>query len=240
MSHSLFIRTYYRDLPWLHELFRSIDKFVTGFDIVVHCDAADVGRTLAVLERSRSGREVNLRSSIPVCEAGYLNQQAQKLMADKYCLGDFITFVDSDCIFTAPTTPEHFMVAGKPQILHTSYATLGGTVPWKQPTDAILKRDVPHEFMRGMRLTYPREVFERFRQHIAKIHNVQQPIRWLASNQRLSEFNVLGAYCWFHEHDRISWLDTEREPLPVNNVRQFWSYSMITPEARAEIEAKLA
>lgn len=235
MTNSLFIRTYARDLPWLHELFRSIDKFVTGFEIVVQCDTQDRKATDAVV-RGRA----QVKSRAPYHERGYIGQQLAKICADEYCSGDFITFVDSDCMFIAPTTPDHFFVDGKPQILHTSFKALGNAVPWQAPTERIIGHPVEYEFMRAMRLTYPRDIFGKFRRHVEVQHKVRSAIEWLARQHDMSEFCALGAFCWMFEHDRFSWLNTETEPLPQHNIIQAWSHAGITPEYRAKIESILA
>lgn len=235
MTNSLFIRTYSKDLPWLHELFRSIDKFVTGFEIIVQCDTIDRKAVEGVVK----GR-AEVKSRAPYHEAGYMSQQLAKTMADTYCSGQYITFCDSDCLFIDHTTPDHFFADGKPQMLYTSYAALNGSTPWQPITERIMGCPVEHEYMRTIRLTYPREIFAGFRGYIEKRHGVKNALAWIGSVGQYSEFNALGAHCWMFEHDKFSWVNTEDGWLPKHNIRQYWSHGSITPEIRSEIERYLS
>ena len=46
----------------------------------------------------------------------------------------------------------------------------------------------------------------------------------------ISEFNVLGAFAWFHRAYAFAFKNTESDPHPPACVRQHWSYGGVTPE----------
>lgn len=236
MTHSLFCRTYDKDLPWLHELFRSIDKFENGFnEIVVQCDTKD----RKAVEQVVANRAI-VRHRAPYHELGYRSQQGAKLSADLFCSGEFITFIDSDCVFTQPTTPMSFFHDGKPTLLYTPYDKVGDAICWKASTEHVVRVPAEYEFMRRHGLTYPRETFEMFRRHVQKHHGVQDAVAFCMGVNQISEFNVLGSFCWNFQREAFSWFNTENNDYPPSPIHQFWSYGSITPEVRSKIEVILA
>jgi hypothetical protein len=235
MKTSLFIRTYRNDLPWLHELFRSLDKFASGFhETVVQCDTAD----LRGVEKVVAGR-ARITHRAPYSDVGYRSQQGAKIAADCYTTGDYITFLDSDCILTGPTTPETFFSDGKPILLYTPWSAVGDAICWREPTEKILGLTAPYEFMRRHGLTYPREMFADLRRHIEQTHRVNDAINF-AMSFHLSEYNLFGTFCWHKRNSEFAWFNTTDGDYPPSPVRQFLSYGSITPEVRAEIERALA
>lgn len=89
----------------------------------------------------------------------YLGQQATKLLADTFSDADYICHVDSDCIFFRPTSPQDFIVDGKPRVLMQSCELLAGHRPWQRPTEKFLGFPVFDDFMRQPPFTFPRWLY---------------------------------------------------------------------------------
>lgn len=233
---TLFLRTFAKDAPWVVELMRSFDRWASGWrELVVHVDPQDVAIFKPII--GSRGRVV---SSEPWCKAGYINQQVVKLHADLWCKSPYILFLDADYCFCDTATPERFFVHNLPDLLMTPYASLGDTVPWQKTTEQIIGEPVVYEFMRGARLCHVAELFPALRNFIAERHQTPDVGHWFCQFDRLSEFNLAGAFAYKVARDRYHWRDTTKMPLPSNPIIQFASYRGINAEARARIEAALA
>lgn len=233
---TIFIRTFAKDAPWLVQFFRSYDKFASGFaDLIVHCDRGDLSRIVPIV-----GSRGHVVSSPVWAPEGYQNQQIVKLHCDLWVKTPYVLFCDSDYLWCSPGTPESFFVDDKPHILKTSYASLGGSVPWQACVERIAKEPVEFEFMRGPRLIHCTEAFPALRRWIEQNHKTPDVGHWLAHQHNLSEFNLIGWFAHKFMQDRYRFADTAKEPLPVNPLRQFWSNGGITPAIKAEVNALLA
>jgi hypothetical protein len=231
---TIFIRTYWRDAPWLTECLKSIKKHCTGFaGVVVHCDESDVATIHPIVMAAGIGRLVH---SDPWCRKGYINQQIVKLHADTWIHEGNITFVDSDVIFYAPTTPETFTVDGKIRVLHTPWEKVGDAQSWRAPTRDIVGVEPPFEFMRRLPLTYRVDTLQAFRKLIAR-HPGGTAAERLAGLSKLSEFNALGTFAFTYQHELYCWQDTESVPLPPLTCKQYWSWGGINGKIRMELDA---
>lgn len=230
MSASIFIKSWKQDLPWLHYCLRSIRKFGNGFE----------GITLVVDESCtpRMMKDFDLSGvtlvRVPDWENGYIQQQAVKLSAGQMISSDLILFVDSDCIFHTPFSPESFMRDGKPVLLKTKYGNLGGAEAWKAITEAVVGWPVEYEYMRRLPLMYLRDTLFAFKNTFPELI----PKLRLMTDRSFSEFNVLGAFIDRYESQHYYISDTEIwMPNPV--VRQYWSWGGFTAEIKSEIEEML-
>lgn len=240
MKHVVFIRSYSKDFEWLKFCLRSIEKFVTGHDaVVVTVPHADLPMFLPML-KAAGVNGFGVHETMP----GYCQQQVDKIYADEFCgAGDpWITFFDSDCVATAPFDLKTLFAAnGKPYQLYTAYASLGKSVPWQSVTERCLGFPCEHETMRRHPLTYRASELRAFRQWFRDIRGqrIDEYVRGVQANA-FSEFNALGSWLWqFHHGDR-EWVNTEGGNTPQWPLKQFWSWSSVTPEVRAEIERILA
>lgn len=237
MSVCMFIRTYRNDLDWLKYSLRSIAKFVSGLDEIV----------IAIPEHDREEiQKFGLtRERIvyvtPITDEGYRDQQYSKLMADTTTSCDFILHSDSDCIYHRPVHTDEFFQGGKPWMLMTPYEALGDKVPWKPITEKAVGKPVAFEFMRRLPLIYPRWLYQIVRNHISRVHGVslEQYIQD-QPGRALSEFNILGAIAYELHRDAFRWLNTDKDEMPPTCLKQFWSYSGVTPEIIEEMEKMLA
>lgn len=225
MTHSLMIVSFRRDLPFMPGLLASISKFTTGFDeIVLLIPNADrelikgFGLTKERVEYFDEPME------------GHIAQQWAKCHADKWCNGEYIYHVDSDCLFTAPTEHKNYFHYGKPILLGTRYDSMGGASPWRPCSERCLGESCEWETMRRLPIVYHRDTYPAFRSHVKAVHGVEltdylRPLKGIRPNpiHSFSEFNAIGAFAWSHQpHIYYLW-DTAKAEPPPSHLAQWWS-----------------
>lgn len=238
MNTQILIVTYANDVPYLELNLRTINKFAKGFSgttLVVPSDelslfvplTQDFGVDLSQYHRPRNK------------ELWHLSAQAQKCWADGHCRdADFILHTDSDCAFTETVTPDDYFVNGKPIMLYESYDKLPG-VPWRPVVEAVLKTEVPNEFMRRHPQVNPIGVYSDLRRHIQNIHNT--PFTKFVESRKASfpwgftEHNVIGAFAFSDDRwkDKYHWHEVAVHGVPKEKLVQFWSHS--DPDVPQEI-----
>lgn len=232
----IFIKTYGGDFEWLKYCLRSIQKYCTGFNkIIIVCDEAD---RPGLEQFGLTQEEVHY---VPLGFRGYLWQQWIKLTAFNYSEADYILFVDSDCVFTRPTTPNDFIKSGKPVILKTPYETIPEVHFWKDLTELTLKEEVEFEYMRRLPLLYRRDTLVNLLNHVDPLH--ENGLQHFIANRpahEFTEFNLIGAYAEKYEGEKYKFLDTTKVELPVTHILQNWSYGGLKQSKRIEIERILA
>lgn len=233
MTTDIFIKSYRGDFEWLPGCLHSIQKYATGFrDVVI------------VVPDTDSLDHLTVEKVIKVTELGhpYMFQQVVKMFADTYTNADFISFVDSDCVFTSPVTPETFMTNGKPNWLHTPWDKTGEDArsAWGDVMLKCIGEFPPSEFMRRHPQLVPRWALEEFRGFVSSKHGVSLDHYILNQPGRcFSEFNCLGFFLWLHHREKFHWINTE-EWLPPAVLKQFWSHGGMTPDIENEIATLLA
>lgn len=234
MKHALFIRTYSGDLKWLVYSLKSIIKFTTGWDeLIITLPEQDVHLMKGF------GLTHGKVIGVPSMKDDYVGQQITKLSAHHYTDADIITFVDSDTLFTIPTSPNDFMLNGKLVIYKTKYSSIES--PWQPITARCIGFPVEWEYMRRFPLSYERSTLSGLEQHIKHTHNGMSLRRFGNSRpyRALSEFNLLGAYAERYQSEIYNFIDTESAELPTARVRQFWSWGGITIDVINEINTIL-
>lgn len=245
MRFSIFIRSYAADLPWIPYALRSIQKFVKGVDgIIISVPEEDI----LAFSRFNLTKERVVRSAIKTDAMDpYLGQQADKLMADFYTGSDYILYWDSDVVAIRPFSPSDLMIDGKPRCLMTPFDKLvnedgSQATPWQPIVEKALGNPkdlyrVTFEYMRCHPFLVPRAALQGLRDYFSAFHDCsvteyisKQPGRGF------SEFNVLMAWAHWQRPDLFTFVDTEKNGVPDPYVRQFWSYSGLTNEERAEME----
>ncbi len=119
----------------------------------------------------------------------------------------------------------------KPVILKQLYSKVGEAICWKQPTEKLFKENIKFEYMRRAPQLFHKSTLEKFNVSFPDIENyiVKQPYR------KFSEFNALGFYAEKMQADEYSFIDVDKEALPENKCKQFWSWSGLTNNEKVEI-----
>ena len=227
----IFIRTYPGDYQWLDYCVFSVHKFCTGFRKIW---------VISLAPQISSVKGVEWKVMNDESPDGYLAQQITKLYADVITdyQPDHILHVDSDVIFTRPTTPGDFLNGNKVSWYYTPYSAI--QTPWQPITEKFMGCAVPYEFMRRLPIMVPRWLYPKLREFAFSQHGmpIAEYIR-MQPQRAFSEFNALGAYAHFKHGDKFNWIDTTTTAIPGPLARQFHSWGGLTPEVKTEIEAIL-
>ena len=238
----IFIRTYPGDYQWLDCCLQSIAKFCTGFRklwvVTPQCNPQPEG---SLLLANGSLLPVQWKEMNDESPDGYLAQQITKLYADVITdyQPDHILHVDSDVIFTRPTTPGDFLNGNKVSWYYTPYSAI--QTPWQPITEKFMGCAIPYEFMRRLPIMVPRWLYPKLREFAFSQHGmpIAEYIR-MQPQRAFSEFNALGAYAYFKHRDQFNWQHTQEEgSMPAPLARQFHSWGGLTDEIRKEIEGIL-
>lgn len=232
MKTDIFIRTYKGDAHWLSYCLRSIKKFCTEFGELVIVCPADSEYLIRPLAEEYGAKFF----TCPRLHADdYMGQQATKMMADTWCNGDAICFVDSDVVFTRPVTPADIITDNKIVLLKTAYSEI--ECPWQKYTEQATGLPVEFEYMRRLPLTYPRSLLPVVRKHLENTHGKTfEEFIGEIPGRHFSEFNVLGAIADHLNVDSIRWLNTTVDDIPDVFIKQFWSWGGLTDEISKQIE----
>ncbi len=220
----ILIRTYHKDANWLRWCLRSIRKHCRGFSqVVVVCNPASVDAITPVTVQEGFGPP----QVFPEFRYDYLAQQITKMYADKFLTTDFVMHVDSDCVFTEPTTPEDFFRDGKPVLYccpyDVCYRTAHISAVWQTPTSMWLQRQTDFEFMRRFPMVYPREVYGLVREHFEKTHGMDLGKAFSdRTDENFSEFNYIGSFLYYEAPHLMTFHDTSKNPdVPRLKMKQF-------------------
>lgn len=223
MTADIFLKTYAGDIGWLPQCMKHINHYVQDFRRMVVVAPPEITREVRACLRPQD-KLITMEEP----EDGYFFQQSVKLHAHNLTNASHICFMDTDCLARRHFHPRDFFVNGKPHFLHTPYANLAGSGAdqWRAGTEFVVQKPVEDEFMRRHPAFYPRGVLIKFDRWMLAKHNyaASQFMRRFGRELVLSEFNILGAWCWHHAHDQFTWLNTTVDSFPPDFVEQFWSY----------------
>jgi hypothetical protein len=218
----IFYKTYTADIPWLKKSLETLRAHWTGYrKVVVVCPPEDE-RAVRCLDRDIHTIAVDEGGA-----RGYIFQQAVKLNAHHYTDADYIVFCDSDCMWIKPTTPATYIKpSGKPELLYTPYENVPEAQQWKAPTERALKREVFAEFMRRHPAVYHKKTLHKMDQWFLKEHGLpaSQFMLQFGPDWGLSEFNLMGAWAWYHAHEDFHWVNTTKDTWEPDHLKQYWSY----------------
>lgn len=216
---TIFIKSYAKDFKWLNYCLKSIAKYVTGYSEVIVL--LDEGSNTSLHELTELPNKIKIEW-VKKEGNGYIFQQLCKLNAFKYTNDDKIMFVDSDCMFTYPV--DLSKLPESPELLYTPYELVGDAICWKECTEKVIKQPVEFEYMRRNGLIYHRSTLENFANFVGNLDS------YVLSQSRFSEFNALGAYSWFYEREKYSWVNTSTEQFNEPIVKQMWSHGVLNIE----------
>jgi hypothetical protein len=220
----IFIRTYSKDLPFLAYCLKSISKYVTGYRDIIICIPENEKHLLAGWNLTKE----KVIGWNPTTKNGYIDQQINKLLSYHLTDAEYILFVDSDVCFNRPVdVREEYFVNGKPYLMKTRYELVGDAICWKQPTEEILNINLDFEYMRRIPLM--------FKSDTLRLLDEQVDCLSLASRERLSEFNIIGAYAAINQESEYYIIDTETDTFPSECAKQGWSWGGLTPEIKEQL-----
>lgn len=228
-STSIYIRTYKRDVAWLDFCLQSIHANLRGWDEIV----------VGVPE----GQEAHLRHlgserrvGTPWFREDYVGQQVAKLQAHRHVRGDYVLFVDADVIFQPGADVATFLDGSRPIIGKWRYDAMLAAgergARWRHAVERLFGETPTWEYMRG----HGARLY-----HVGTLARLEQRFPNLESYARgcrrgdFSEFNFLGYFAETTEPGRYCFRDVEREPLPPQQSRQFWTVDGLTPPTLAEL-----
>lgn len=230
----IFVRSYWKDLPWLGYCLRSIRRYASGFrDVVV------------VLPRStrpwlRRNPVVPHDVRIAWCDEyanDYLGQQVSKLYADLFSDADLLCHLDADCLLSEPTTPSALAPSGRPWVVIRPISEVDRHIPWRGPTEDFLGWRITHDFMQQPPFVYPRSLYPAIRQYCRERYHLELADYVLGRPARgFSEFNVMGGYAYARHHQLFTWADWTVAPRA--RCSWFWSWGGLEP-VRAQLESLL-
>lgn len=234
---SIFIRSYAKDRPWLEYCLQLLEQRADVSDITVV-----IPRTDEKAFADFHWRGVWVQFVDRISPDGYVDQQASKCYADRYCGGDFILHVDSDMLLTRTLDLGSYFEGGKPKLIFRRWEECGTAICWRQITKDALRAAPQFEFMPCCGIVYHRSTHELFRRYIEGVHGTRfdafikgRPHRYF------SEFNALGNFSHLFTPDAYSFVrcqgpGVDSYPRPF---RQFFSHDGVEKH-REEIERILA
>ncbi len=242
--------TFARDHDWLIKSLDSFRKYAKGFaGVTIVVPSWDVDQFLH-FEKEYSTPEcpVWIKNFLEYPSKGFVHHLAMKCYADVFSpTADFILYMDPDCLFTSPVTPDDYFVDGKPVLVVEPYEVLKATHParynWKHVTEEALKFKCTHETMCRHPAVHHASLLKGLRTHIEYVH--QTPFIDFVLKQKNSypqgfgEFNTIGAYVQYAHSMRYHLIDRKDQgdkADPVSKVWQGWSYTGVhAPENQAKI-----
>ncbi len=233
----IYIRTYFRDLRWLHLSLLSIAKFVEGYRRIV------VVLPRSSAERFRSEQIPDpARTTVVYCDDyadDYIGQQVSKLHADLHTDAALITHLDSDCVFEAPCNlPAQLTQDGCPIIRVLSQSRRRASDGWRHCVTDLHGRPLPFDALAAPPWTYSRSLYASLRETCQQRHHMTLEAWCLARRcDTVSEFSLLAAQAWFHHRDQYHWIAADAHPnWPC---RQYWSRSPRAAHLRSALAQQL-
>ena len=179
------------------------------------------------------------------CSVGYAAQIVDKMHADQFVprTCQYIIYIDTDSVATRQYgASDIFDAYGKSRFPYRLWSTLPKDAirAWKASTAKALTMKLQalgQSFMCRQGLVYPIEMFKQLREFFHNAHNmsVMKYVSREAAHMKVcSEFEVMGAYLWYHMHDVIAW-----EPLSSFPILQLRGWDGFTPKARRQFECVL-
>ena len=211
----IFIKSYRNDFKWLYYAFKSITKYVSGYNELVIAISKEDSKHFDYKKLPEKSRVV----IVDEYGNGYLFQQVVKLQAYKYCNSNFIMFSDSDCIFDHEINLLDFIKNDKPEILYTHYSKVENAIIWKKPTEDFIKRPVEYEMMRRNNQII-------HKQTLININEYEKNLEYIVMNsERFSEFNAMCVYAYFYEPDKYTFINTDNWTYVPPKGKQYHSYT---------------
>lgn len=226
MNVPIFIRSYWRDAPWLEWALKSIRKHGRGFSETVIVTPSRDHAVFAPLTNAFGCRlhEYVVNEAKPMIHGEIL-----VCRADQICpKADFIFFMDSDCCMDKLTSPLDYMVDGKPVLLGRKFSRLEHSESetercmykqWLPAARAVLAREPEYETNIRVPCMFHSGLFRPFREAVEK--EVGKPFDEYAFScrdaypQTFIEFTPLGNFMLRYCPERYYFVDIDSPPAQV-------------------------
>lgn len=230
----IFIKTYHKDFEWLRYCLASIKRFARGFRQVVL--VVDHPQPVKIppdwLWQDCRIVEVPL----PPRARGYVWQQCVKLNWYNYTDADAVFILDSDTMFTKPSTLSDFCTNGKFHWFLRDWSTAGLSKKWHAPVERLMMEPVPYEAMCAPGFVLTREMTIAFKNHFCSRHGTTEI--WHAvrdkTQEDVSEFNMLGNFIHkYKPQDYTCLINVDfSQYANCQNLRQTWSWGGLKDDER--------
>jgi hypothetical protein len=228
MKLDIILKTWPADYGWIPYLFRSMAKYVTGYDNLILAIEEQYPAPFdlppgAIVKRCR--RYEGIDDVKPI-----FGVAIERLRAWDYSDADAILFVDSDCVFTRPVDlkTDPFINAERPMVYYREWSEVGPALCWHAPTLAVLGFEPPYETMYGYPDCYPRDVLVDLWKHVGgedRLRALKNP----------TDLNVMGNFAIVRHPDKVTAVHVSQMVNPC--VHQFWSHGGIRwPRDQADID----
>jgi hypothetical protein len=223
---TLFMRTYYKDIPWLAHSVKSMQKNLDGISekiLAIPDDTPPI--PISIIDFF--DKIVTIKEQY----TGYIQQQIDKVRAYKYTNNEYILFSDSDCIYYNPVNANQYLSDGLVNLYYTDYSKLEGNVlKWKTITHNSTGLNPEREYMRCFPIMHHR--------HTCQILDTLP--EWnnylpIIPAHALSEFNALGVIA-DKRTNLYNLIDTHSSIPLMPCAKQYWSWGGITSDISKELE----
>lgn len=168
--------------------------------------------------------------------------------ADRWCDGDFICHVDSDCFFYESVTPETYFREGKPILMYSSFDYVckrdktDAYRNWKVAVERAIGGTCDRECMRRHPAVHYRKTYEKTQNEIER-HTGKKSSAHISEQrstfpQTFAEFPTLGEVAWRHFRDEYHWINQETEMHPPDPLAQCWSHGPIDKPQGVQLKGK--
>jgi hypothetical protein len=253
MQVEIFIRTYHKDLNWLCFALRSIRKFCTGFaGVTVAVPEHDLAAAKFTLELLGDRVSYRLCPHEEVKDKAFLSGIIQLYRCDSHVPRGttHVLLMDSDCVFTNPTTPQDYLIGGKPVMIgHPRWDIdkraaegdqhLAGIVHWFTCCERALGFYPQYEFMSRHPALYPTWIFEKARNAVASHVGMEFDDFVLSCKavfpHTFADLTTLGAFANRYNSDHFVCIDKlgmdyrdyvadSGNSATEDRLKQFWSH----------------
>jgi hypothetical protein len=231
---SVFIKSWRADLKWLRYSLRFLEKNWVEPDtevvVMLDSDCRD--------QIDFSDYELKLRRIYEdPWPDGYAHAMAMKASADKYCMGEAILLLDSDCMLLERTDASMFFAELPviPWISYDEHLSLYPHSPWRRVTERVLKINSDRHYMPVMPILYWANTMLNLRRHIAELHGVDafekavysavpfDPKNFSEHPHTFVDYDCLGLYAQKFESER--YIFRHANELTKNPFKQFHSWT---------------
>lgn len=234
MSVSVFIKSWKEDLKWLRYCLRFLERNWKEPDseVVVMLDT-DCRDEIDFDDYDMAVRRV-YEDPWP---DGYSHAMYAKASADKYCMGEAILLMDSDCMLLEPSDAGYFFddLPVIPWISYEQHLAMYPHSPWKRVTEKVLKTTTDKHYMPVMPILYWATTMHDLRRHVAEIHKaasfkdvVYSDVPFKSENFgehpiTFVDYDCLGLYAARFEGER--YVFRHANDLASNPFKQFHSWT---------------